>query len=72
MVKKITLSKGAIAPSRIYDIEPSVTLKWLEEYLTENIKDCYEKDGDWYYGMARGLELTREAATTQAKKGMRR
>ena len=47
--------------------EKTITLKWLEEYCKENIIFCYEQDGDWYYGMARGLELIREAAKKQSE-----
>ena len=59
MVKKITLSKGAIAPSRIFDIEPSVTLKWLEDKINHRYW-CVHTD-----------ELLK-AATTQAKKGRKK
>ena len=59
MAKEIILSKGAIAPSRLYDIESSVTLKWLEDKINHRYW-CVHTD-----------ELLK-AATTQAKKGMRR
>ena len=94
MVKKITLSKGAIAPSRIYDIEPSVTLKWLEKYIkknklkSENIVETKNKKQLAFAKNVLGKDYTAykinhrcwcvhteellKAATTQAKKGMRR